>query len=126
MIEPDELEEHLVQRGHERRRLLGALHEHGLLPAELEGAMRGEDEPAPDLPQPVAVGLHRLVARTPSRLFGVPAEDLTGAVEQVNIPGTMGEHPNWRRKLDVAIEDLPGAPLFQAITAALREERPRA
>jgi 4-alpha-glucanotransferase len=73
----------------------------------------------------MAVALHRLVARTPSRLFVVPAEDLTGAVEQVNVPGTMDEHPNWRRKLPADIELLPELPLFGAITAALREERPK-
>jgi 4-alpha-glucanotransferase len=87
--------------------------------------MRAEAEPPGTLPVSLAVGLHRLVARTPSRLFVVPAEDLTGASEQVNIPAPMDEHPNWRRKLSVAVDDLPGEPLFQAITAALREERPR-
>jgi 4-alpha-glucanotransferase len=116
---------HLEERAHERRRMLGLLSDNGLLPAGMEPVMRGEAEPPPDLPQPVAVGLHRLVARTPSRLFAVPAEDLTGATGQVNIPGTMGEHPNWRRKLPVDIEDLRKQPLFRAVTAALNEERPR-
>jgi 4-alpha-glucanotransferase len=125
MIQPGDLPAQTEQRAHERRRLLGILDEHGLLPAELQRVMRGETEPEPDLPNSVAVALHRLVARTPSRLFGVPAEDLTGAVEQVNIPGTMGEHPNWRRKLAVDLERLPAHPLFGAITGALREERPK-
>jgi 4-alpha-glucanotransferase len=53
------------------------------------------------------------------------AEDLTGAREQVNIPGTMDEHPNWRRKLAIDIEDLPKAPLFRAVTEALAAERPK-
>ena len=88
--------------------------------------MRGEAEAPPELPQSLAVALHRLVARTPSRLFAVPAEDLTGSVEQVNVPGTVDEHPNWRRKLAADIEDLPGLPLFRALVAALQEERPRA
>ena len=29
----------------------------------------------------------------------VPAEDICGLVEQPNLPGTMDEHPNWRRRL---------------------------
>ena len=78
--------------------------------------MRGEAEAPPALPQEIAVALHRLVARAPSRLFAVQAEDLTGAVEQINIPGTTGEHPNWRRKLGVDIEALPRQPLFRAVT----------
>ena len=32
------------------------------------------------------------------------------ALEQVNIPGTTTEHPNWRRKLAVDLEELPDSP----------------
>ena len=77
------------------------------------------------MPESVAVALHRLVARTPSRLFVLAIEDLTADPEQVNIPGTIDEHPNWRRKIACDIEELPAQPFFRAITAALREERPR-
>ena len=87
--------------------------------------MRGEADAARSLPESLAVAFHRLLARTPSRLFVVQAEDLTGAVDQVNIPGTVAEHPNWRRKLAVDLEALPAEPLFAAITAAMREERPK-
>jgi 4-alpha-glucanotransferase len=87
--------------------------------------MRGEAEASEPMPAAIAVALHVLIARSPSRLFVVQAEDLTGTIEQVNIPGTTGEHPNWRRKLAVDIEALPDHPLFKAITAALRQERPR-
>ncbi len=88
-------------------------------------AVRDGHQPPPEtIPQSVAVALHRLVARTPSRLFVLAIEDLTGDPEQVNIPGTVDEHPNWRRKIVCDLEDLPEQPFFQAITAALREERP--
>jgi 4-alpha-glucanotransferase len=125
MIAAGEL--HLLQdeRAHERRRLLGLLDDEGLLPAGMEEVLRGNAEAPRDLPQSVAVALHRLVARTPSRLFAISAEDLTGAIDQVNIPGTMGEHPNWRRKLSVDVEALPDHPLFRAVTDALRQERPK-
>jgi 4-alpha-glucanotransferase len=125
MIDAGSAEAQLAERAHERRRVLGLLEEHDLLPADLAGVMRGESEPPRELPASFAVALHRLLARTPSRLFVVPAEDLTASVEQVNIPGTMDEHPNWRRKLGASIEDLAHAPLFRTITEALREERPR-
>jgi 4-alpha-glucanotransferase len=112
-------------RAHHRRRALGLLFEKGLLPTELINVMRGESEAPQDLPPPLAVAFHRLLACTPSRLFAVQAEDLTGATDQVNIPGTVGEHPNWRRRLSVDLERLPSLPLFQAITAAVRDERPK-
>jgi 4-alpha-glucanotransferase len=125
MIAAGDLANNVDQRAHQRRRLLGLLDDKGLLPERLRPVMHGETDAPAELPEDIAVALHRLVARTPSRLFVVPAEDLTGAVEQVNVPGTMDEHPNWRRKLPAEIEMLPELPLFAAITAALRQERPK-
>jgi len=40
-----------------------------------------------------------LLARTPSRLALLPLEDALGLHTQVNLPGTVGGHPNWRRRL---------------------------
>ncbi len=125
MLSLAEADVHRDTLAHERRRLLGLLDAHGLLPSAWKAVMRGEAEAPPALPEDVAVALHRLIARAPSRLFALQAEDLTGAVEQINIPGTTGEHPNWRRKLGVDIEALPEHPLFRAITQALQEERPK-
>jgi 4-alpha-glucanotransferase len=39
-----------------------------------------------------------LAAQSPSPLIVVPVEDLVVAREQPNLPGTVGEHPNWRRR----------------------------
>ena len=109
-----------------RRRLLGLLAETGLLPAGMVAIMRGAAEAPHAMPEAIAVALHRLVARAPSRLVLMQAEDAVGCVDQVNIPGTVGEHPNWRRKLPVELELLAEHPLFRAVTEGLREERPRA
>ncbi len=49
------------------------------------------------------------LARTPSRMMAVSLEDLLGLVDQPNIPGTVNEHPNWRRRLPVSIEHLASA-----------------
>ena len=59
------------------------------------------------------------LARTPSRLLGVAIEDLLGVVDQANVPGTMHEHPNWRRKLPVPIEAWDRAIDKDAIQRAL-------
>ncbi len=126
MIAPDALPGEQAGRAHERRRLLGLLEGEGLLPPELTSVMHGEAEPPFAPPDSLTVAVHRLIARTPSRLVAASLEDLAGALDQVNIPGTVHEHPNWRRKSPVAIEELAAHPLFAAITAALREERPRA
>ncbi len=113
------------ERAHMRRRLLGLLAEKELLPEAFDAVMRGAAEAPQAMPQELAVALHVLVARTPSRLLVVQAEDLTGALDQVNIPGTVAEHPNWRRKLSFDLEELPNSPLFRALTEALRRERPK-
>jgi 4-alpha-glucanotransferase len=47
------------------------------------------------------------LARARSRLLCVGIEDLLGLVDQANVPGTIDEHPNWRRRLPVALEDWP-------------------
>jgi 4-alpha-glucanotransferase len=48
----------------------------------------------------------RFLARTRSRLLTVSLEDLLGVVDQPNIPGTIDEHPNWRRRLPVRLDEL--------------------
>lgn len=45
------------------------------------------------------------LSRTPSRILAVSLEDLLGVADQPNIPGTINEHPNWRRRLPAAIEE---------------------
>jgi 4-alpha-glucanotransferase len=48
----------------------------------------------------------RHLADAPSRLLVIAMEDLLGIVDQVNLPGTVNEHPNWRQRLPVMLEDL--------------------
>jgi 4-alpha-glucanotransferase len=65
------------------------------------------------------------VAGTASPVVIVAAEDLAGLVEQPNLPGTLDEHPNWRRRLPPTRE-LLAAPDVKRRIAALAEARPRA
>ena len=65
------------------------------------------------------------LAATPSHLVMVAIEDLLDVADQPNIPGTVDEHPNWRRKLPVALDDWGRVETFQATTEALRQARPR-
>jgi 4-alpha-glucanotransferase len=61
------------------------------------------------------------LARTRSRLLAVSLEDLLGLVEQPNIPGTIDEHPNWRRRLPVPIEEMTSTVDVTALKAATHE-----
>lgn len=75
----------------------------GLLWSTLDHHAR---RPAPDDTQPVVDAALRHIARTPSALALVSLEDLLGEEEQPNLPGTITQHPNWRRRLDHPLESL--------------------
>ena len=53
-----------------------------------------------------APGALAYVAQSPSPLMLAPMEDLLGLVEQPNLPGTIDEHPNWRRRLGAPAREL--------------------
>jgi len=46
------------------------------------------------------------VASTPAPLALYPLEDLLGLADQPNLPGSIDEHPNWRRRLPSPIDAL--------------------
>ena len=58
------------------------------------------------------------LARTKSRLLTLSLEDLLGVIDQPNIPGTVNEHPNWRRRLPVAIDAIAPVIDIPALKAA--------
>jgi 4-alpha-glucanotransferase len=55
---------------------------------------------------------------TPCVLAVINQEDLSGEMEQQNLPGSTWQYPNWRRKMLVTVEDI--APLAQHFAAAVR------
>jgi 4-alpha-glucanotransferase len=61
------------------------------------------------------------LARTKSRLLTISLEDLLGVLEQPNIPGTVNEHPNWRRRLPIGLDALAAAIDVAALKSATRE-----
>lgn len=118
-------EEAYRERARNRMQLLQALASAGLLSERLRDAAFNSGEMPNDLPDETFVALHVHMARTPCRLFGVQLEDLSGAVDQVNLPGTHLEYPNWRRKLPITLEEFPAFPLFAKTVEAVAQERPR-
>ena len=49
---------------------------------------------------------HEFLARTRSLLAIVQLDDLVHEPDQVNVPGTSNENPNWRRKLSRTLEQI--------------------
>jgi len=46
------------------------------------------------------------LAATPTRLVSIGIEDVLEIPDQANVPGTVEQHPNWRRRWPVLLEDL--------------------
>ncbi len=57
------------------------------------------DRPSKDEPARAVEAAIAYVAKTACDLALVPLEDLLGLEAQVNVPGTVDEQPNWRRRL---------------------------
>ncbi len=108
------------ERAHARWRMLETLRD--------GGAFDGEAAPESSegsLSEETFVAAHRYMARTPCRLFALQLEDLAGAVDMVNLPGTDRQHANWRRKLPCLVEELATLHTLQRTVEAVARERPR-
>ena len=77
--------------------------------------------PPADLPAELVLAFHRFLGRTSALLKTVQLEDVVGAEEQPNLPGTIDEHPNWRRKIDTPIEQLARDERLSALLKAASE-----
>ncbi|QJU59190.1 4-alpha-glucanotransferase [Sphingomonas sp. AP4-R1] len=80
-------------------------------------------EPAAETPAPAVDAAIGLVAKAASALAIVPIEDLVGLDEAPNLPGTVNEHPNWRRRLPASAEALFARQDVAGRVARIAEER---
>jgi len=108
----------VAQRARDRRELIRALKREGLLRPD-----HAEDGSAFSLD--LALAVYRFLARTPARLLLLSPADIFGDEDQVNMPGTVSEYPNWRATLSVELERLERNPRLRAVATAIGEERKR-
>src|SRR5690606_7656307 len=81
------------------------------------------DPTGTELTPELARAIILFLARTPSRLLLVDLADVLGELEQVNVPGTVDEHPNWRRRLPVELEALERDSRLVDLAAAIGAAR---
>lgn len=119
---PDEAtrDRHRSERALDRMRLLDALARAGRLPADADIEALAQNP----LSATLVEAIHGWLAACPSRLMMVQPEDWLGVVEQNNLPGTVDEHPNWRRKLPLTVEALRADAAGAYLAAVLARERP--
>ena len=99
----DPVEVALAERAEDRAALWDAFQWAGV-------AAHGVPAPPPESP-PVDEAL-AFIAATPATLVTYPLEDLLALEEQPNLPGSIDEHPNWRRRLALPVDELFSEPAF--------------
>lgn len=75
--------------------------------------------------EPPGAELLGFVAATPCPLLLVTLEDLTGQLDQPNLPGTIANHPNWRQRVPLSVADCLNAPASVARLQPVRALRGR-
>ena len=93
----DAVEAALEERGEDRAYLWRAFQDAGIAP---------DDVDAPGIDNAPVDEALAFVAATPAPLVTYPLEDLLALAEQPNLPGSIDEHPNWRRRMTSAVDEL--------------------
>ena len=86
-----------------------------------KAGVTGGSEPPPEQTAPAVDAAIAFTAQSPARLALIPIEDVLGLSEQPNLPGTIDEHPNWRRRLAKPAAEVLDPPQVRARLKTLRE-----
>jgi 4-alpha-glucanotransferase len=111
-----------AERVVDRQRLLEALTREGVLSADA-GRATMREMTAPAFSFELGAAVQRFLARSKAHLVLAQIEDLLGELEQINLPGTLDQHPNWCRKLSVALDELLQGQALTQLAASLNEAR---
>ena len=108
-------------RAQDRALLVDTLQHRGLLPGDF-------NEASPDsatCPARVREGVLEYLAQSRAGLLEVRLEEIFGLTEQQNLPGTVADPPNWRRKLPVTLKEMRLAPEPPRLAMRLNKYRGR-
>ncbi len=112
----EDMEQAILAREQERIALIAALEDQNLLP-----------DPMPsDDPSSLSGLTHAVLgysARSLSCLLMVNPGDLLMDMNQINLPGTVDEHPNWRQRMSIAACDIATNPMIRKGIEAVTQER---
>ena len=103
----------------DRRFLLEDLQHRGLLG---DGAAC-EPEAGDSCPLELREAVLEYLAQSEAALMEVRLEEVFGVPEQQNLPGTRQEHPNWRVKLPLTLEQMEQSPEPARLAARLNKAR---
>jgi 4-alpha-glucanotransferase len=108
------------ERQRDKGRMLAALKQEALLPTGVS------DDPAamPAMTPVLCRAIHAYLARTPAWVVLANLEDGLEEISQTNLPGTVENHPNWRRKYASRVDNLIDDERLRELGATLRSIRP--
>jgi 4-alpha-glucanotransferase len=95
LLRHEELERERDKRDRDQQKLLEALRAEGLIPSE--GTLHTDA---------IIEAVHAYLSRAGSLVALAQLDDITKETDPVNLPGTVEQYPNWRRRLSVSLEDL--------------------
>ena len=64
--------------------------------------------------------IHESLANSPVSMMVVQLDDILAQEEAQNLPGTVDQHPNWRRKCPEDLEELPQDPAFDQVSKMMQ------
>jgi 4-alpha-glucanotransferase len=109
----------LLQRIHDKRRMIDILQRCGFL-SEPE-ALRLHAQETPEVTPELHRAIIGFLVSTPAKLVVLNQEDLFLEMNQQNLPGTIDQHPNWKRKMRYSLEDLVRNPEARELASRYRE-----
>ncbi|MEM9782684.1 MAG: 4-alpha-glucanotransferase [Pseudomonadota bacterium] len=102
------------ERAGDRHVVMALLAEARLLPDDIDPGT-----PPADLDEAMIVAVHALLATTAAAIAAVQLDDALGTIEQANLPGTVEQHPNWRRRHATGTGQFAAHPALSRIAEAM-------
>ncbi len=120
LITSQQYDKAIAERQEERLQFQNAFIAEGLLPE----ASREESQLTSELPEWFIPNTYAYLARSSSLLLMARLEDMVEQIEQVNVPGTYLNYPNWRYKLPVLLENISTDERILRVCQVIQKERP--
>ncbi len=106
-------ERHVNERERDKELILSALKSHGLLP----DGYPTDPKKIPEMTPELCLAIYRYLAKTPCKLVLVSLDDILGALNQQNMPATVGSYPNWMQKTPLTLEEILSDKRFPDLSA---------
>jgi 4-alpha-glucanotransferase len=91
----------IEERERDKRLILAALKAQGIVSAAYPSG-----PVIPEMTPELCMAIYHYLALTPCKLLLVSLDDIIGAVDQQNMPGTVDSHPNWIQRTSPTLEEI--------------------